>query len=197
MRPICFLQNMYPHIQSFHEPLIATFFKWASHYIYKQFIFFKKISSSFKKKKKERRNKLFACLKPGSQRAGLMSSFRVVLLYPCLINSHSKNLSNIHGCGVVVKVSDMSLHIEVCKVIPDLQIKALLQFLFHLPFLDCDLRLSPTTLDTLHPQQLAPPWHGLSVWKKLRDVRALHFISLVFCLRSWKLRLLKKKERTF
>lgn len=45
-----------------------------------------------------------------------MSSFRAVLLYPCLINSHSKNLSNINGCGVVVKVSDMSLRSEVCKV---------------------------------------------------------------------------------
>ena len=51
-----------------------------------------------------------------SQRAGFISSFKGCLLYPCLINSHSKNLSNIHGCGVVMKVSDLSLHAEVSQV---------------------------------------------------------------------------------
>lgn len=89
------------------------------------FFFLKKISLSLKKKRKKkkrrrrrrrRRKTSNLPVVTGSQRAGLTSSFRAVLLYPCLINSHSKNLSNIHGCGVVLKVSDMSLHFEVSQV---------------------------------------------------------------------------------
>lgn len=89
-----------------------------------QFCFFfssRKSVYLFKKKgKREKRRKRRKTsnlpVVTGSQRAGLTSSFRAVLLYPCLINSHSKNLSNIHGCGVVLKVSNMSLHFEVSQV---------------------------------------------------------------------------------
>ena len=113
------------------------FLNGQSHYRKNSSFFFfpKKISFCIffflliKKKKKERereretekerkREKKTSNLPVGteSQRAGFISSFKGCLLYPCLINSHSKNLSNIHGCGVVMKVSDMSLHAEVSQV---------------------------------------------------------------------------------
>lgn len=67
------------------------------------------------RKRERKENKQVACwywIPKGWLNKFLLGS----LLYPCLINSHSKNLSNIHGCRVVMKVSDMSLHTEVSHV---------------------------------------------------------------------------------
>lgn len=92
---------MDPHIQSFHEPLRATFFKWAEPLWKEQFSFFffprksvflpffsknRKIKikeSKIKQKhkiKQRQREKKTSNLPVGSesQRAGLVSSFRAV-----------------------------------------------------------------------------------------------------------------------
>lgn len=79
------------------------------------FFFFTKKKETEKERKREKKTSNLP-VGTESQRAGFISSFKGCLLYPCLINSHSKNLSNIHGCGVVMKVSDMSLHAEVSQV---------------------------------------------------------------------------------
>lgn len=87
MRRVCFLQDMYPHIQSFHEPLRATFLNGQSHYRKNSsFFFFSKknqfLSFSFSKKTEREREKekKTSDLPVGteSQRAGLVSSFRAV-----------------------------------------------------------------------------------------------------------------------
>lgn len=84
MRRVCFLQDMYPHIQSFHEPLRATFLSGQSHYRKNSSFFSKKnqfLSFFFLKKQREReKEKKTSDLPVGteSQRAGFISSFRAV-----------------------------------------------------------------------------------------------------------------------
>lgn len=61
MRRVCFLQDMYPHIQSFHEPLRATFLNGQSHYRKNSSFFFSKknqfLSFSFSKKKQREKER--------------------------------------------------------------------------------------------------------------------------------------------